>query len=143
MLVKQQLLLLGAHLWQLMLIPAGQHSILSRLGHYCYLPADGILNLLMNVCDGLVVYEKVVRARVMNELPFMATENVMMDAVKKGERVLLIDDLLATGGTAAASAQMIGQFGGEVAEIDFLIELAFLKGREKLQTYKVFAPVVF
>ena len=65
------------------------------------------------------------------------------DAVKKGERVLLIDDLLATGGTARASAQMVEQFGGEVAEIDFLIELAFLKGREKLGKYKVFAPVVF
>ena len=49
-----------------------------------FLGADAILNLLMNVCDGLVVYPKVVRARVMNELPFMATENIMMDAVKKG-----------------------------------------------------------
>lgn len=49
-----------------------------------FLGADAILNLMMNVCDGLVVYPKVVRARVMNELPFMATENVMMDAVKKG-----------------------------------------------------------
>ena len=49
-----------------------------------FLGADAILNLMMNVCDGLVVYPKVVRARVMNELPFMATENIMMDAVKKG-----------------------------------------------------------
>ena len=49
-----------------------------------FLATDAILNLLMNVCDGLVVYEKVVRARVMAELPFMATENIMMDAVKKG-----------------------------------------------------------
>ena len=49
-----------------------------------FLATDAILNLMMNVCDGLVVYEKVVHARVMNELPFMATENVMMDAVKRG-----------------------------------------------------------
>ena len=42
------------------------------------------MNILLNVCDGLVVYPKVVRARVLNELPFMATENIMMQAVKKG-----------------------------------------------------------
>ena len=49
-----------------------------------FLAADAILNLLLNVCDGLVVYPKVVRARVENELPFMATENILMQAVKKG-----------------------------------------------------------
>lgn len=49
-----------------------------------FLGVDAILNIMINVCDGLVVYPKVVHARVMNELPFMATENIMMDAVKKG-----------------------------------------------------------
>ncbi|MBC5582507.1 adenylosuccinate lyase [Anaerofilum sp. BX8] len=49
-----------------------------------FLAADAILNIMLNVCDGLVVYPKVVRARVLNELPFMATENIMMQAVKKG-----------------------------------------------------------
>ena len=49
-----------------------------------FLAADAILGILMNVCDGLVVYPKVVRARVMAELPFMASENIMMSAVKKG-----------------------------------------------------------
>ena len=49
-----------------------------------FLAADAVLNILLNVCDGLVVYPKVVRARVLNELPFMATENIMMQAVKKG-----------------------------------------------------------
>ena len=49
-----------------------------------FLAADAILNILLNVCDGLVVYPKVVRTRVLNELPFMATENIMMQAVKKG-----------------------------------------------------------
>ena len=72
-----------------------------------------------------------------------ATLQMHVDAVKKGERILLIDDLLATGGTAAASAKMIEDLGGVVAEIDFLIELAFLNGREKLTRYPVFAPVVF
>lgn len=49
-----------------------------------FLGVDAILNIMLNVCDGLVVYEKVIRARIMNELPFMATENIMMDAVKRG-----------------------------------------------------------
>ena len=49
-----------------------------------FLAADAILNLMMNVCDGLVVYPRVVHARVMAELPFLATENILMDAVKRG-----------------------------------------------------------
>lgn len=49
-----------------------------------FLATDAILNLMLNVCDGLVVYPKVIRARVMSELPFMATENILMDAVKRG-----------------------------------------------------------
>ncbi len=49
-----------------------------------FLAVDAILNLMMNVCDGLVVYPRVVHARVMAELPFMATENILMDAVKRG-----------------------------------------------------------
>lgn len=49
-----------------------------------FLACDGMLNIMLNVTDGLVVYPKMVRARLMNELPFMASENIMMDAVKKG-----------------------------------------------------------
>ena len=49
-----------------------------------FLAVDGILDLCMNVVDGLVVYPKVIEKRLMSELPFMATENIMMDAVKKG-----------------------------------------------------------
>ena len=72
-----------------------------------------------------------------------ATLQIHTDALEKGARVLLIDDLLATGGTAAASAQLIGNLGGEIVEIQFLIELAFLEGRKKLSAYNVFAPIVF
>ena len=72
-----------------------------------------------------------------------ATLHTHTDAVKPGERVLLVDDLLATGGTAAATAGLIEQLGGKIVEIEFLIELAFLKGREKLKKYPVFAPIVF
>jgi adenine phosphoribosyltransferase len=72
-----------------------------------------------------------------------ATLQVHADAVRPGDRVLLIDDLLATGGTAEACARMVGQLGGVVVEIDFLVELAFLKGRARLAAHPVFAPIVF
>jgi adenine phosphoribosyltransferase len=61
------------------------------------------------------------------------------DAVSRGQRVLIVDDLLATGGTAAAVARLIKDCGGVVAEIAFVIELEFLKGREKLKDYPVFS----
>jgi adenine phosphoribosyltransferase len=72
-----------------------------------------------------------------------ATLAIHRDAFDKGERVLVLDDLLATGGTAAAAAKLVEQAGGVVAEIAFLVELAFLDGRAKLQGYQVFSPVVF
>jgi adenine phosphoribosyltransferase len=56
-----------------------------------------------------------------------------IDALKPGARVLLIDDLLATGGTAAAAASLVKKLGGEILEISFLIELKFLNGRERLK----------
>jgi adenine phosphoribosyltransferase len=59
------------------------------------------------------------------------------DAVKPGSRVLLIDDLLATGGTAAAAASLLQKVGAEILEISFLIELKFLAGRDKLKNYPV------
>lgn len=72
-----------------------------------------------------------------------ATIAVHQDAFRKGERVVVIDDLLATGGTARAAARLVEKAGGKVAEIAFLVELAFLKGRAKLAGYAVSAPVVF
>lgn len=72
-----------------------------------------------------------------------ATVTVHQDAFQAGERVLLIDDLLATGGTAAASAKLIEKCGAKVFEIDFLVELTFLNGREKLRGYNVFCAVAF
>jgi len=57
---------------------------------------------------------------------------VHRDAVEVGKRVLVVDDVLATGGTAAAVAQLIRQLGGEIVGFEFVIELDFLKGREKL-----------
>ncbi len=65
------------------------------------------------------------------------------DSVKKGERVLLIDDLLATGGTALACRNLIEKMGGTVVGAVFVVELVDLKGREALSGTPVFAPVQF
>lgn len=61
------------------------------------------------------------------------------DAILKGDRVLIIDDLLATGGTASAVCELIKTSGGDIAEVAFLIELEFLKGRAKLKDYPLFS----
>lgn len=68
---------------------------------------------------------------------------IHIDAVKPGARVLLVDDLLATGGTAAAAAGLLRKIGAEILEISFLIELGFLRGRNKLQGFPVRSLVVF
>ncbi len=61
------------------------------------------------------------------------------DAIEPGQRVLVVDDLLATGGSATAAASLVEQLGGEVAGLAFLIELEALQGREKLSRYNVFS----
>lgn len=64
---------------------------------------------------------------------------IHLDAIQPGQRVLLVDDLLATGGTMAATVQLVEQLGGKVAGIAFAIELDFLKGRSKLEKYDVYS----
>jgi len=64
---------------------------------------------------------------------------VHKDAILKGQRVLIVDDLLATGGTAAATAQLAHGLGAQIAGLAFVVELDFLKGREKLTQYDVFS----
>ena len=59
------------------------------------------------------------------------------DAIKKGERVLLHDDVLATGGTARAACNLIEQLGGEIVQCNFLLELEFLNGIKKLRSHPV------
>jgi adenine phosphoribosyltransferase len=68
---------------------------------------------------------------------------VHRDAITKGQQVLIIDDLLATGGTAAAVAGLVASLGGTVAGLGFLVELEFLKGRAKLGNYEIHSVVKY
>ena len=72
-----------------------------------------------------------------------AVMELQHDAVKKGERVLLIDDLLATGGTANAAAKLIESFGGEVVGHAFVVELTFLEGRKNLNHPQIITLVQY
>jgi adenine phosphoribosyltransferase len=65
------------------------------------------------------------------------------DAIHAGQRVLAVDDLLATGGTMAATLRLIEQLGGHVVGVTFLIELAFLHGREKLKNHPLHSVIVY
>lgn len=65
------------------------------------------------------------------------------DGIKPGQRVAIVDDLLATGGTISAVAKLVEQVGGEVASMDFVIELTELKGRDKLEKYDILSLVKY
>src|SRR6059058_3830029 len=65
------------------------------------------------------------------------------DAIKPGQRVLIVDDLLATGGTVSAAMELVEKLGGHIAGIAFLVELTFLKGREQLKGHDVFALIKY
>ena len=81
-----------------------------------FLAVDSILNIMLNVCDGLVVYPKVIRQRVLKELPFMATENIMMEAVKKGGDRQELHERLRMHSIAAG--KVVKEEGGENDLID-------------------------
>lgn len=68
---------------------------------------------------------------------------IHQDALVKGARVAIVDDLLATGGTAFAAAKLVEKLGGKVEKISFLVELLFLSGRAKLANYDVFSLVKY
>ena len=65
------------------------------------------------------------------------------DAIKPGQRVLIVDDLLATGGTVSAAMELVEKLGGYIAGIAFLVELTFLRGREQLKGHDVFALIKY
>jgi adenine phosphoribosyltransferase len=79
-------------------------------------------------------------AKVSYELEYGSNSlEIHRDAIEKGQRVLIVDDLLATGGTAVATAQLAEGLGGQIAGLAFVVELDFLKGREKLAGHDVFS----
>ncbi|MEG0852180.1 MAG: adenine phosphoribosyltransferase [Flavobacterium sp.] len=66
-----------------------------------------------------------------------------IDAIKKGERILIHDDVLATGGTAKAVCELVEKLGGEIVQCNFLMELSFLNGREKIKDYPIFSAITY
>ncbi len=71
------------------------------------------------------------------------TIEIHADALHKGSRILVVDDVLATGGTAAATCQLVEKMGGVIVECAFVIELGFLKGREKLKGREIFSLIQY
>ena len=66
-----------------------------------------------------------------------------IDAIQKGDRILIHDDVLATGGTAKAVCELVERLGGEIVQVNFLMELNFLNGREKLGANPIFAAMTY
>lgn len=71
------------------------------------------------------------------------TLEVHTDAIKPGDRVLIHDDVLATGGTVKAVCELVERLGGEIVQCNFLMELSFLHGRDKISKQEVYAPLVY
>jgi adenine phosphoribosyltransferase len=71
------------------------------------------------------------------------TLEIHIDAITRDARVIIVDDLIATGGTAAATAELVTKVGGTVVECAFVIELSFLKGRDKLKPYRVYSVLQY
>lgn len=72
-----------------------------------------------------------------------ATIEMHKDSIRPGQKVVIVDDLIATGGTIEAAAKLVEELGGEVVKIVFLMELAGLKGREKLKDYDVASVICY
>jgi adenine phosphoribosyltransferase len=79
-------------------------------------------------------------ARVTYDLEYGSdTLELHLDAVEPGQRVVIVDDLLATGGTMEATVKLVKQLGGEIAGLAFAVELDFLNGRQRFKDYDVFS----
>ena len=72
-----------------------------------------------------------------------ATIEMHKDSIKKGQKVLIVDDLIATGGTTQAMIKLVESLGGEVIGIVVMMELAGLQGREKLQGYRLDSAIIY
>ena len=121
-----------------------------------FLGVDAILNILLNVCDGLVVYPKVIRRRVMEELPFMASENILMDAVKRGGNRQELHELIRVHAQAAGKAvkeqglkndllDRIAQdsaFGLAKEDMEKLLDPSLFIGRSREQVEEYLSEVI-
>ena len=71
------------------------------------------------------------------------TLEIHIDAIQKGDKVVIHDDVLATGGTAKAVCELVEQLGGEIVQMNFLMELSFLNGREKVGNRPIFSALTY
>lgn len=71
------------------------------------------------------------------------TLEIHTDAIQKGDRILIHDDVLATGGTAKAVCELVERLGGEIVQFNFLMELTFLEGREKIKGNEIFVAITY
>jgi len=132
-----------------------QGAIAALAGHYTPVPCDVVLGVEARgfIFAPAVAYalgKGFVPVRKINKLPAETVRieydleygtdalEIHADAIQPGQRVLILDDVLATGGTAAAVARLVEQLGGTVSSLGFLIELDFLAGRKKLEGHDVF-----
>lgn len=90
---------------------------------------------------GKLPYEKISRSYGLEY--GTATIEIHTDAIRPGQKILLVDDLLATGGTMEAACHLVEHLGGKVAGVGFVIELAFLHGRDKLTAYDVHSLLTY
>lgn len=71
------------------------------------------------------------------------TLEVHIDGIRKGDRVLIHDDVLATGGTAAAVCELVEKLGGKIVQCNFLMQLSFLNGKDKISKYDIYSPLIY
>jgi len=139
---------------------AFEYAIARLAAHYSATPIDAIAaaearGFLFAAPLALALRKPLVPLRKPGKLPYrtyslkydleygQAELHMHIDGIEAGARVLMVDDLLATGGTMAAGCQLIEQAGGTVVGIAFLVELTFLAGREKLAGHDIFSLVSY
>ena len=140
--------------------PAFQHTIDRMAEHYRGRPLDAVAaaearGFLFAAPLALALEKPLIPLRKPGKLPYRthalqydleygsAELQVHIDGVPPGARVLLVDDVLATGGTMQAGCRLIEKAGGQVAGCAFLVELTFLKGRDKLKPHEVFSLIQY
>jgi adenine phosphoribosyltransferase len=141
--------------------PEGFHGLVDRLcGHYAGKPVDAVVGVEARgfILAPALAYRLgagFIPVRKPKKLPWKTvavsyqleygtdTLEIHQDAIKPGQRILISDDLLATGGTAAATVELIRKLGGEVVGASFAVELTFLNGRAKLPGIDVFSMIEY